>query len=492
MTIPVNKVVKVSILTSPTFPARKGFGLLLIIGSTPGVLTQSEPMRFYSDIDGVAADYNSSTPEYQAAQTYFAQSPRPSEVAIGLSTAAPFSATNDPASIVANDIGDVEQSVVAWQAITAGTLSLSINGSFITATGLNFSGVVDLDGVAAIIQAAPEFGGLITVTHNAGLFTLTTVLVGAGASISAPATPLGSSIVETLGIAGLSNTGVSAGPGTPISEALQTLQDFNQSWYGFTFVNNISESDILEAAAWAEARIKIFGFATSNVDIANQSSLSNLALSLNALNYSRTFGIYDDNDVYAAVSVFGRAFTVNFNNQNSTITLKFKQLPGITPIDITETQRLTLTARNINYYSQFGDSAMLAEGVMVNGRFFDEVHGLDWLLNAIETNVFGYMYTSKTKIPQTDQGVARLVQQAEKACQEGVRNGLLAPGQYNGDPLGAIETGDFLSKGYYIFAQSVRDQNQSDREARKAPPIQGILKGAGALHFADIELNFER
>lgn len=492
MTIPVNKVVKVTILTSPTFPARKGFGLLLIIGSTPGVLTQGSPIRFYSDIDGVAADYNSSTPEYQAAQTYFAQSPRPTEVAIGLSTAAPFSATNDPATIVAVDSGDVEQDIPTWQAVTAGTLSLTINGSFVTATGLDFSGATDLDGVAAIIQAAPAFGGLITVTQSVGLFTFTTVSVGASASISAPAAPLGSSIVEMLGVAGLSSTGVSAGPGTPISEALQTLQDYNQSWYGFTFVNGISDADVLEAAAWAEARIKIFGFTSADPNIANQSNLSNLALSLNALEYSRTFGVYDDNDLYAAVSVFGRAFTTNFNNQNSTITLKFKKLPGITPIVITETQRLTLTERNINYYSEFGDSAMLAEGVMVNGRFFDEVHGLDWLLNAIETNVFGYMYTAKTKIPQTDPGVARLVQQAEKACQEGVRNGLLAPGQYNGEPLGAVETGDFLAKGYYIFAQPIAEQNQSDREARKAPPIQGILKGAGALHFADIELNFER
>lgn len=489
MTIPVNKVVKVKILTSPTFPARKGFGLLLIIGSTPSVLTQSAPIRFYSDIDGVSADFNSGTPEYQAAQTYFAQSPRPSEVAIGLSTAAPASLTNDPAVLVAGDVGDVEQSLLVWQAITAGTLSLVVNGAFLTASALNFSAVTDLDGVASVLGAA--FPAL-TITQSGGLFTFTTVATGASASLSAPAAPLGGSVVELLGIAGLFSSGVSIGAGTLLGDALQLLQNYNQSWYGFTFVGGISEADILVAAAWAEARVKIFGFSSSNPDLADLSSTSNLALSLNALGYSRTFGVYDNDDLYPAVSVFGRAFTVNFNNENSTITLKFKQLPGVTPVVITETQRVTLTERHMNYYAVFGDSAMLAEGTMINGRFFDEIHGLDWLLNAIETNVFGYMLTAKTKIPQTDPGVARLVQQAENACAEAVRNGLLAPGQYNGEPLGAIDTGDFLSKGYYLFAQPISEQNQSDREARKAPPIQGILKGAGALHFADIELTFER
>jgi hypothetical protein len=117
---------------------------------------------------------------------------------------------------------------------------------------------------------------------------------------------------------------------------------------------------------------------------------------------------------------------------------------------------------------------------------------LDWLQNAVETNVFGYLYTRTTKVPQTDKGVAALVQQVEKACEEGVNNGLLAPGLWNGNDLGEVKAGDFLPEGYYIYAQPVALQNQSDREARKSPPIQGLLKGAGAIHSVSITLTFER
>lgn len=492
-TIPVNRVVSVEILTTPTFPSRAGFGVLLILGKTPSPLTPAAPIRFYSGIDGVGEDFSSASPEYQAAQIYFSQSPKPKTLAIGLNTAAPASLTDTAATLVAEQVTDVLQTITSWQAITAGSLSLVIDGTPTTAVNLNFSGVTDLADVAAVIQVAPVFAGLITVTESGGLITLTTVSTGAAAYLAAPATPLGGSIVEYLGIAGLSSNGVSAGAGTPIGDTLSMLAGFSTAWYGFTLVGNYTEQDILDCAAWAEPRVKVFGFSTDNADVADNGSLSNLALTLNALNYSRTFGVYDDNDAYAAVSVFARAFSVNFNNENSTITLKFKQLPGITPVEVTETQRLTLVARHINFYATYGeDTKMLAEGVMVNGRFFDEVHGLDWLQNAIENEVFGYMFTSPTKIPQTDRGTVRLLSRAAKACREAVRNGLLAPGYYNGDPVGTLQTGDFISEGFYLFAQAIKDQPQADREARKAPPIQGILKGAGAFHFADISLTFER
>ena len=40
---------------------------------------------------------------------------------------------------------------------------------------------------------------------------------------------------------------------------------------------------------------------------------------------------------YAIVSALGRAFTVNFSANRSTITLKFKQLPGVVAEGLTET-----------------------------------------------------------------------------------------------------------------------------------------------------------
>ena len=72
MSIPVSKVVKVSILSSPTFPARKGFGLLNIIGNSAR-LPVGDRIHFYSDMEGVAADFASTDEEYKAAQVFFSR-----------------------------------------------------------------------------------------------------------------------------------------------------------------------------------------------------------------------------------------------------------------------------------------------------------------------------------------------------------------------------------------------------------------------------------
>ena len=129
---------------------------------------------------------------------------------------------------------------------------------------------------------------------------------------------------------------------------------------------------------------------------------------------------------------------------------------------------------------------------MCNGYFFDEVHGLDWLQNDLQTAVFNLLYTGTTKTPQTNPGINRIVATLESRLDQAVTNGLVAPGQWNGPEFGAITTGQFLTKGYYVYAPPVATQSQADREARKAPVIQIAVKLAGAVHFVDVIVNVNR
>lgn len=485
MSIPVSKVVRVSVLTSPTFPKRKGFGLLLIV-TDEAYLPVGDRLRFYSDMDAVASDFPSNSEAYKAAQVFFGQSPKPVELAIGRA----FSS-----AVPGELLGSVNatKTVATYQAITTGSLKMNIDGGTVEeVTGIDLSGCANLNAVAAAIDTAFTQA---TVSYDGTRFIVRSTTTGATSTVDYAVTPsTGTDLGPLLGLReadlGIKTAGKAA---EAMADSLQALQDWDPSWYGFTLAKaTISTQDILDCAAWAEARIKIFGYTTSNSDVQDSASSSDLASTLKDLGYSRTIGQWDNNDKYAVISAIARGFVVNFAEQDSTLTLKFKLQPGVTPVNITETQRLALVSKNINYYTYFGDSAMLAEGVMANGRFFDEVHGIDWLQNAVENNVFGYLYTRTTKVPQTDKGVAALVQQAEKALQEGVRNGLLAPGVWNGADLGEVKSGSFLPKGFYVYAQPVADQPQADREARKAPPIQAIAKGAGAIHSVDVSITFER
>lgn len=68
----------------------------------------------------------------------------------------------------------------------------------------------------------------------------------------------------------------------------------------------------------------------------------------------------------------------------------------------------------------------------------------------------------------------------------------MAPGVWNADGFGNLNRGDTLSSGYYLYAPPVATQSQADREARKAPVIQGAFKLAGAIHSVDVIANFNR
>jgi hypothetical protein len=174
----------------------------------------------------------------------------------------------------------------------------------------------------------------------------------------------------------------------------------------------------------------------------------------------------------------GRAATVNFSADNSTITLKFKQLPGITFEKLSTAEKAALDGKKGNAYISVGGVNMYAESFMASGTFLDEVHGVDWLQSQIESNVFTRLYAAATKVPYTDKGAAQLEQQVRDALAQGVRNGLLAPGENS--------EGDFLAEGYITSVVPVADVPPADKSNRKGPTISFTAILAGAIHSIEI------
>lgn len=269
------------------------------------------------------------------------------------------------------------------------------------------------------------------------------------------------------------------------------------NWYGLAIADSadLVEADVISVAAAIEASSlsRILAVTTDDVNVLVAGNTDNIGYKLKAAGYGRTFWQYSSSSKYAAISAFGRAFTVNFTGNNTTITLKFKTEPGVTYETLTTAQAAAIDAINGNVYVYYAnDTAIIQQGVMANGDFFDERHGLDWLQNYVQTNLYNLLYTSTTKIPQTDAGVTRLMTNVEASLDQAVNNGLVAPGVWNGGPIGQIQSGDTLTKGYYVHADAVSSQAQSDREARKSPVIQAAIKLAGAIHYGDVQINVVR
>ena len=106
--------------------------------------------------------------------------------------------------------------------------------------------------------------------------------------------------------------------------------------------------------------------------------------------------------------------------------------------------------------------------------------------------MYNLLVTSKTKVPQTDAAMHLIANAIEKALAAGVNNGLIAAGTWDEAGFGQLQQGDFLQKGYYIYAPPISSQAAADRQARKSVPFQVAVKLAGAVHSVVITVNVNR
>lgn len=492
MSIPVSSIVNVAIAIGAPFPARAGFGTLNIVTAEVGPISIAERVRSYSTLDGVTADWDANSEVVAAATAYFAQQPKPTSLKVS---------TRYPTAQSATLRGGSVTSATELLAVDDGTFTISIDGVSEDITGLDFTdGETTLDNIAASIETALQAvasGGftLASCNHDGSRFYITSGTTGVTSTISflTPVSPAsGTDISSMLQMRQGEGTKVDGIAAETITASLNAIQNVNSDWYGLIFTKEVRDlvqingEDAVEAAAdWCEARVKVFGNTTNDLDVLDSVTTNDIASVLKAKNLRRTMTTFSSfPDQYPSASILARAFTVNFSQVNSTLTLKFKQMPTITVETLTQSRKSVLDSKLANALIQVGASDMFAESYMASGVFFDEVHGIDWLQNAIETNVFGYLLTRTTKVPYTNKGVAALEQQVIRALDEAVNNGLIAPG--------VTVDGEFLPLGYKTTVLDVALVNQSDREARHYPGLSFTVLGAGAIHSVQINGIFER
>lgn len=485
----IGRLVRATVNLAPLAAARRGFGTLLVAGDS-NVINGRDRIRTYVDLESVAEDFGTSAPEYLSASLYFGQTPRPNQLMIGR-----WLRTATSGLIQGGILTTAEQAMANWTSITTGSFKISIDGVEQSVTGLDFSAATNLNGVASEINTVLTGA---TAAWDGSRFVITSATTGATSSVGyASAAASGTDISAQLKLT--TATALVPVPGfaaeTPV-ECASALANLSGMWYGLTFAASTMPTDdqAVDVAAFIQGAsiTRIFGFTETDTRVLDAAWTTDMASRLKALNYTRSFVTFSANK-YAVASMFGRAFSVNFSANRSTITLMYKQEPGVVAELLTETQAQTLKAKRCNVFVQYqNDTAIIQYGVMSGQAYFDEIHGLDWFTDALQTALYNLLYQSKTKIPQTDAGQNQLVNTASNVCAEAINNGLVAPGQWNADGFGQLERGQFLTEGFYIYTQPMALQDQSIREQRIAPPIQIALKLAGAIHEIDAIIDVNR
>lgn len=485
-TLPVNQIVNVGVQLTPAGARAQSLSNLLVLG-TSTVIDTVERYRIYSELASVALDFGTSAEEYKAAQKWFSQTPQPTTLIVGRWINAAARGGLRGATLSAS-----QQAMSIWNTITTGSFSIAKDGgASVDITGLNFSAAANLNAVAAIIQAA--LTGMTCVWNaNYQRFEIESTTTGATSEVSfLAAAATGTNISATLGCASTSSGAYRyVGQAAETADEAVVLMDgeIGQQWYGLN-IPSAANADHLAVAAYIEgATVKhAYGITSMEAAALVVSATTDIGYQLKELGYKRSMCQYSSSDSVAVVSAMARIMTTNYNGNATVITLKFKQEPGVVAEYLNVTQAASLREKNYNVFVNYAnDTAIIQEGVMCDGTFVDIVMGTDWLAVTLQNELYNLLYTSTTKIPQTDAGMQLLTTACDAVCSQAVINGLLAPGQWNAGGFGLLQQGDYLQKGYYIYNAPVATQSQSDRAARLAMPIQIAAKLAGAIHSVDV------
>lgn len=380
--------------------------------------------------------------------------------------------------------------------VTDGALALDMNGVTLNLYGLNFAtygSSLTLNEVVQILTAAIGSNGLVEVSGQS--IVISTNQNGEGVTIGYASSA--SSITDLSAILALTQSTAASRidgytPGGLVSEValIQTAaRCAGHSVFAWTLDRQYRDTqDQKDFADWAEAQDQAyFSACTNSVQAYNTADTTNIGFYAHNKGYIKTSVMYHNNpQVYPDVSYAALALSVNYALENSTLTMKFKQLTGIETVPLTETQLSSLKARRINAYVSMGNSSsVVREGVQSADSWFTDSHvNLSNYKEELQVEVFNVFMRNK-KVKYTSAGQDLLVSAAAKINNRYIRNGTFADRE---EETTDNETGYTTLPACTITPAPIYSATTSERANRVAPPIAIVAYEAGAFHSVAIDV----
>lgn len=380
--------------------------------------------------------------------------------------------------------------------VTDGAMTLVMNGATVNLYGLNFAtygSSLTLNEVVQILTAAIGSNGLVEVSGQS--IVISTSQQGADVTIGYASSA--SSITDLSSILALTQSTAASRidgytPGGLVSEValIQTAaRCAGRSVFAWTLDRQYRDTqDQKDFADWAEAQDQAyFSACTNSVQAYNTADTTNIGFYAHNKGYIKTSVMYHNNpQVYPDVSYAALALSVNYALENSTLTMKFKQLTGIETVPLTETQLSSLKARRINTYVSMGNSSsVVREGVQSADSWFTDSHvNLSNYKEELQVEVFNVFMRNK-KVKYTSAGQDLLVSAAAKINNRYIRNGTFADRE---EETTDNETGYTTLPACTITPAPIYSATTSERANRVAPPIAIVAYEAGAFHSVAIDV----
>lgn len=484
---------------------------------TPGVAFPpgNDRVQFFSTFDAVQGAVPENSEAIFAAQAFFNRSDRPQTMCIGRVFTNPTRGTLVSGPITLSNLANVKN----------GGFTISVGETSHTVANLTFGLNPTMADVIHQLNARMSAFANTVANADGKSVTITTNTIGDGADISYAETPTestdvsgqstvistsqqdadvtigyassASSITDLSSILALTQSTAASridgyAPGGLVSEValIQTAaRCAGRSVFAWTLDRQYRDTqDQKDFADWAEAQDQAyFSACTNSVQAYNTADTTNIGFYAHNKGYIKTSVMYHNNpQVYPDVSYAALALSVNYALENSTLTMKFKQLTGIETVPLTETQLSSLKARRINTYVSMGNSSsVVREGVQSADSWFTDSHvNLSNYKEELQVEVFNVFMRNK-KVKYTSAGQDLLVSAAAKINNRYIRNGTFADRE---EETTDNETGYTTLPACTITPAPIYSATTSERANRVAPPIAIVAYEAGAFHSVAIDV----
>ena len=333
--------------------------------------------------------------------------------------------------------------------ITDGVLTLSFGGSDVTLSSLDFSAQTSLSGVATVLQTALRAAG------QTGNFTSATVTY----SSQANGFIIKSGASDSTGEVGYAKTAASSGTDlsgilmlkesagaliSPVQSYATTLTAFmnsilnqTQSWFSFTKIWELSDSDDNKAEdlAFAEwnaqqgVRYAYFEHDKAAADV-NINSTSDFASQLDSQGIAGTAPNYGTTDHCAFA--MGTVAATNYNITGGRITVAFKTQSGLEVTCNNDTEYAALTSKGYNCYVRDGSAANVFFGYqrgVISGPygFIDAYANHVWLNDQMQVALRALL-GSANALPYNNFGYGQLLNAIKPCVDAGLNAGVINTG----------------------------------------------------------------
>lgn len=427
---------------------------------------------FYQDSD-VSALMGSTSKEFLAAQRYF-KGYDDSTVLPGTLLMARIVTTPVAGYLLSASLKGV--SLATLQAIPAGTITLTVDGTATTSTSIDLSTATSFSDIASKLETG--IGATkVDVVWNAiaSRFIIRSATTGADSAVSfATAGALATGLLLTAATAATVSPGSDA---VSMTDMMNGVVNTNQDWVAFASVVELTDNQKSELCAWANSTPSRYVYVvhdTSNAPTIANNSNCFVQQVVVANGYENIFPVYGS--YLYAMTALAYGASLDFARTGGRVSFKFRSFSGLAPNVTDLNTAKALKSNGYNFYGNYGQNqtvAQYASDGAITGRFLwlDSLIGQVWL-NAKLLAAFTAAFTANQSFPYNAEGYASIDAAVTDPANEGVNFGIIRKGvtldssqirQVN-NVVGKDISAPLFSDGWYLY---IPTQSGANRQARK-------------------------